>query len=271
MLMLKRHWELFLFIFCFISIEAAVRSASLIMEYDGRGTPIETWKPFVWEYTSTYVAFIIMPFILLFDERYPLGSKKWRSRALMHVPLSMVYSVLHISGMVAIRKLIFISMDDVYVFTELDYTIFYEYRKDVMAYISILLVIYAYREIMRLRNGEAQFEKAKEDHSEDKRILVSRAGTFNFISPSSVDWVEAAGNYVELHVGDQTYMLHATMKDISNRLGDIEFARIHQSTIVKKDQVDKIKPAMNGDQNIILKNGEKLRLSRRYKENLSFQ
>ncbi|MBT6033898.1 MAG: LytTR family transcriptional regulator [Kordiimonadaceae bacterium] len=271
MLTIKRHWKLLLFVFCFISIEAAVRSTSLIMEYNGRGDPLEAWKPFVWEYTSTYMAFLMVPFIMMFDIRYPILQKSWRKMLLIHIPLSMVFSAIHIGGMVAIRKMIFASVDDVYVFTELDYTIVYEYRKDVMAYISILLVMYVYREIMRLRNGEAQFEAAKEDHTEDKRILVSKAGTFNFISPGSVDWVEAAGNYVELHVGDQTYMLRATMKDIATRLGDHDFARIHRSTIVKKDQVEQIKPAMNGDQNIILKDGEELRLSRRYKDNLSFQ
>ncbi|MDG1021914.1 MAG: hypothetical protein P8H57_10665 [Emcibacteraceae bacterium] len=58
-----------------------------------------------------------------------------------------------------------------------------------MTYCSILLVIYAYREILRLRNGEAQIEE-----NDEERIMVSKAGQFKFIEPSSVDWVEAAGN-----------------------------------------------------------------------------
>ncbi len=268
MLTLKRHWKLFFILFCFVTIEAAVRSTSLIMEYANRGDPLEPWKPFIWEYTSTYMGFILIPFIVMFDERYPISSKSWPLRLLIHIPCSMVFSFVHIVGMVGLRKLIFTAVDDLYSMTGLNYTIIYEYRKDVMAYMSILMVIYAYREIMRLRNGEAQFEAAKADHSEDKRILVSKRGQFNFISPSAVDWVEAAGNYVELHVGDQNYMLRATMKEIENKLGTKEFARIHRSTIVKINQVDSIIPAMNGDKTIILKDGEELRLSRRYSENL---
>ncbi len=261
--LIKRHWKFFLIAFCYVSIEAAVRATSLIMEYQGRGDPLEAWKPFVWEYTSTWMVLLLVPAVLMFDERYPISGKKWYLRLIAHIPLTIVFSFAHIVGFVALRKLIFNSVDDVYVFTDINYTILYEYRKDVMAYLSIMVVIYAYREILRLRNGEAQIEK-----SEEERIMVSKGGVFKFIDPSSVHWVEAAGNYVELHVGDQTYMLRATMKEIENRLGDIDFARIHRSTIVKKDQIHSVYPAMNGDKNLILNDGSEVRLSRRYKSNL---
>ena len=196
MQLIKRHWEMLLIIFCFISLGAIVRSTSLIMEYSNRGSLLEAWKPFVWEFSSTYMIFILLPFIMIFDESYPIAGKKWLRRLLVHIPLSMVFSFVHIIGMVGIRKLIYISVDEIYVMDELNFTILYEYRKDVMAYMSILLVIYAYREILRLRHGEAQIEQ-----SDEKRIMVSKSGIFKFIEPRSVDWVEAAGNYVELHVG----------------------------------------------------------------------
>ncbi len=262
--LLKRHWKFFLVIYSFYSVEAVVRSTSLIMEYDQRGVAIEAWKPFVWEFSSTGMAFLLVPFILMFDERYPIASESWPRRLMMHIPLSIIYSFLHIAGFVIIRKLIFMSVDDVYVFTDLNYTILYEYRKDLMSYISILLIIYAYREILRLRHGEAQIEK-----SDAERIMVSKAGTFKFIEPGDIEWVEAAGNYVELHVGDETYMLRATMKEIEERLGEMDFARIHRSTIIRRDLLDSIKPATSGDKIIYLKDGTELRLSRRYSENLN--
>lgn len=263
MQIVKRHWKFFLIAFCYVSIEATVRATSLIMEYNGRGDALAAWKPFVWEFSSTWVAFSLVPIILMFDERYPISGKNWLMRLTAHIPLSMVFSFVHIIGFVALRKLVFVSVDDVYVFTDLDYTIIYEYRKDIMAYTSIMVVIYAYREILRLRNGEAQIEK-----SDEERIMVSKSGVFKFVDSKAVDWVEAAGNYIELHVGAETYMLRATMKEIENRLGTIDFARVHRSTIVNRDQIASIKPAMNGDKILFLKNGEELRLSRRYSENL---
>ncbi len=260
---IKRHWKMLSIVFAWVTLEAIVRSTSLIMEYNNRGTPVEAWKPFVWEFSSTYMVFLLVPFIIMFDERFPIASKNWVNRLLVHIPLSVVFSIVHVAGFVAIRKLIFATMDEVYSMTDLNFTILYEYRKDLVAYISILIVIYAYREILRLRRGEAQIES-----SEEERIMVSKSGMFKFIEPSSVDWVEAAGNYVELHVGQETYMLRATMKEIGLRLGTQDFARIHRSTIVRRDFIDSIKPAMSGDKTLYLKDGTELRLSRRYNENL---
>ncbi len=259
----KRHWQFFGIVFCYVTAEAVVRATSLIMENESRGTPIETWKPFALEFSSTYVAFILFPIILMFDERYPIASRKWPLRVLCHIPMSMLFSLLHISGFVALRKLIYRLAGDVYTFTDLSYAIPYEYRKDLMSYIAVMVVIYGYREILRLRHGEAQIEQ-----SEEERIMVSKSGVFKFIDPFDVDWVEAAGNYVELHVGEETFMLRATMKEIENRLGTKDFARIHRSTIIRRNFMDRVKPAMNGDKLIYLKDGTELRLSRRYNDNL---
>lgn len=260
---IKRHWKMLLVVFGYMSFEAVVRSTSLIMEYENRGNPVEAWKPFVWEFTSTYMIVLLVPLIIMFDERYPIARKDWFKRLLIHIPLSILFSLVHVLGMVAIRKLIFTSMGDVYSMDELDYMILYEYRKDLTAYISILIVIYAYREILRLRHGEAQIEK-----SEEERIMVSKAGQFKFIDPLSVNWVESAGNYVELHVDQDTYMLRTTMKDIETRLGNTDFARVHRSAIVRKDFIESIKPASSGDKILILKDDTNIRASRRYSENL---
>ncbi len=77
---IKRHWKLFTIAFIYVTIEATVRSTSLIMEYQGRGDPLEIWKPFVWEYSSTWVAVLMVPFIMMFDERYRISSEQWRSK-----------------------------------------------------------------------------------------------------------------------------------------------------------------------------------------------
>lgn len=259
----KRHWQLFLFTFLYVSIDAIVRATSEIMEYSERGTPLPVWQPFVWEFSSTFIVLIIVPLILMFDERYPISSNSWPKRIAIHIPLSFLFSAIHISGMIALRKFIYFLASEHYDYGEINYAILYEYRKDIMTYCSILLVIYAYREILRLRNGEAQIEE-----NDEERIMVSKAGQFKFIEPSSVDWVEAAGNYVELHVGKETYMLRATMKDIESRLGNKDFARVHRSTIIKRALIESIKPLSNGDKKIYLKGGIDVRMSRRYHENL---
>ena len=254
---------MFLIMFCFASVDALVRSTSLIMEYAKHGSPLEAWQPFVWEFSSIFVVFILVPFIVMFDEQYPIASDGWLKRLLIHVPLSMLFSCLHVVGMVSIRKAIYAILSEEYIFTDLNFSLIYEYRKDVMTYATIMIVIYVSREITRLRQGEAQIEK-----SDEERLMVSKSGIFKFLEPGSVDWVEAAGNYVELHVGEEIYMLRATMKQIEKRLGTNDFARVHRSTIVRRDYIKSIKPAMNGDKTLYLMDGTELRLSRRYNDNL---
>ena len=159
LLILKRHWKLFVIAFCYVILEATVRATSLIMEYNGRGDPLEAWKPFVWEYSSTWVAFSLVPFIMVFDERYPISTNSWPKRLAMHIPLSMVFSFIHITGMVAVRKLVFLSVNDVYVFTDLNYTIIYEYRKDILTYTSIIVIIYHhFRQRFRQSNTKKPIE-----------------------------------------------------------------------------------------------------------------
>ena len=150
----------------------------------------------------------------------------------------------------------------------LGWLLLYEYRKDVLTYILIMLGIYAYREIKRQRLGEAQLAEPGTNNSEES-ILVSKRGLFHFIKPASIHWVEAAGNYVELHAGVETYMLRSTMKEIDKRLGQDDFVRIHRSTIVNRGEIKRIEPARNGDSVLVLKGDEKFRFSRRYRQNLA--
>lgn len=265
----KRSIEILLWI-CFLSISATINATSIIMETMRAGDEIAAWKPFLWEFSSVLFILLLIPCLLYIDQRMPIAGKGWPKRLLIHIPFSMIYSLIHISGMIALRKGIYALAGQSYKYGDIDFELLYEYRKDFSSYILIMLVIYAYREIVRLRNGEAQLSKSRdnsEDHQEDDRILVSKSGHFHFIDPSAILWVEAAGNYVELHVGPETYMLRATMKEIENRLGNDAFARIHRSTIVKRDQVDRVMPVMNGDKILKLKNNQEFRLSRRYRQN----
>ena len=128
----KRHWQLFLFTFLYVSIDAIVRATSQIMEYAERGTPLPVWQPFVWEFSSTFIVLIIVPLILMFDERYPISSKSWPKRIAIHIPLSFLFSAVHISAMIALRKLIYFLAGEYYDYGEINYAILYEYRKDIM-------------------------------------------------------------------------------------------------------------------------------------------
>jgi two-component system LytT family response regulator len=100
------------------------------------------------------------------------------------------------------------------------------------------------------------------------RFLVRSRGRIRLVPVEDVDWIGAAGNYVELHVGDATHLVRGTLQSLEKRLPDSTFARIHRSTIVNLDRVRALHPWSHGDLQVELSDGTELRLSRRYRDRL---
>ncbi|HUG13350.1 MAG TPA: LytTR family DNA-binding domain-containing protein [Opitutaceae bacterium] len=94
------------------------------------------------------------------------------------------------------------------------------------------------------------------------RITVKADGRLVFLKPEEVVRVEAADNYVMLHLVSGRLMLRETMTAIETRLGSQAFARINRSAIVNLDQIREIQPAQHGDYTVVLRDGTKLPLSR---------
>ncbi len=83
-----------------------------------------------------------------------------------------------------------------------------------------------------------------------------------------IDWIEAADYYASLHVGPRTYLLRRSMSKLEQDLDPNLFRRIHRSTIVKLDRVRSLKLSEDGEYDVLLENGARLRLSRRYRKQL---
>ena len=101
-----------------------------------------------------------------------------------------------------------------------------------------------------------------------ERILVKEADRMYFVRVEEVDWVEAHGNYVRLHAGQQVHVLRLTMNALERRLPVSRFARIHRSTIVNLDRVREMQPWFSGDYVVHLHGGTRLKLSRVYRDRL---
>lgn len=102
------------------------------------------------------------------------------------------------------------------------------------------------------------------DRRPQQRIVVKAAGRVFFLRPAEIDWMEAAGNYVRLHVGKQTHLVRETMKGLEERLDPDTFVRVHRSRIVNLDRVREIQPWFHGEHVILLESGEQLTTSRRH-------
>jgi two-component system LytT family response regulator len=101
-----------------------------------------------------------------------------------------------------------------------------------------------------------------------KRIPVKSARDTTLIFTESIDWVGAAGHYLELHVGGETHLIREQLSHLEARLDPEQFVRIHRSVIVNLDRIKSLRPLFNGDHLVILKNGQELNLSRTYHDKL---
>ncbi len=114
----------------------------------------------------------------------------------------------------------------------------------------------------------ALLKDIKEEPKHPERFVIKSAGRVFFLRADEINWVEAAGNYVQLHVGSSTHLMRETMGGLEARLDPEKFVRIHRSTIVQVDRIKEMQPAFHGDYIVILQDGARLNLSRSYREKL---
>jgi two-component system, LytTR family, response regulator len=100
------------------------------------------------------------------------------------------------------------------------------------------------------------------------RLVVKSGGRVFFLRTDDIDWIEAAGNYVRLHLAEDSHLFRETMNNMEARLDGQRFVRIHRSRIVNTDRIKELQPWFNGEYVVVLQNGTRLTLSRGYREKL---
>src|SRR5215471_11878037 len=101
-----------------------------------------------------------------------------------------------------------------------------------------------------------------------KRLAVPSAAKTLFVDVGDVDWIDAAENYVELHVGRTSHLLHVTMNAIEKSLDPQIFLRIHRSIIVNLGRIKSLESSAHGEYVLTLQDGTRLQSGRTYSERL---
>lgn len=147
---------------------------------------------------------------------------------------------------------------------------------------EVRAVDYLLKPVSRERLAEAvtRARTAMESHADNRAALAALLGDLSgrrrrftvrdgdriyFVSYADVDWIEAAGNYIRLHAGGQSHLVRATMHGLEETLAGSPFVRIHRSTIVNVERIRELRPTFAGDYVVILRNDERLTLSRTYR------
>jgi two-component system LytT family response regulator len=119
-----------------------------------------------------------------------------------------------------------------------------------------------------LGRAKDRLRQPQEGRRRNDRLVIKRVGQVLFLKLSEIDWIEAADYYACLHVGAQSHLLRRSMNELDGELDPALFCRIHRSTIVNLDRVRGLKSGEDGEHEVLLENGTRLRLSRSYRKQL---
>lgn len=253
---------------------AAANVAITLIDARRHGLAIEPWQPVVWEGSSALVSLLLVPPLLWLCERWPLHADTWLRRLPVYAVASLAWSLLHVAGMVLLRVGAYALMGEDYGF---DWRIGlpYEYIKDLQTFSLIVFIAHGYSWLWRRLQGEAHLlgqpdpgvpAPRDERGALPERFLVRKLGREFLVAADDIEWLQASGNYVNLHVAGRAYPLRSTLVGIEAMLDPERFARIHRSYMVNLGQVDSIEPLDTGDARIHMRDGTALPCSRSHRD-----
>lgn len=253
---------------------AIASSVTVLMDVRRLHLDFASWEPAVWEWSSHLVSLALVPAVLWFTRRYPMHFDTWRRNLPWLALGSVAWSALHVAGMVGLRKLAYAVQGYQYDFSPWLTEFLYEYLKDARHFAGLVVLIELYRLLVRRLQGEASVLAVADDVPQleqperPERFLVRKLGKEFLVAAADVEWLQASGNYVNLHVRGRDYPLRTTMAAIEEQLDPARFVRVHRSYIVNLDCVGEIEPLDTGDARIAMRDGATIPCSRTYRDAL---
>jgi hypothetical protein len=267
----RRHWwEAAMWIIS-LSLSAMAGSVTAWMEIQRGHSHHAMWEPVTWEFSSMAMLLALVWPLALFESRFPLRFDTWRRMLPWHLLGAVVFSLVHVVGMVGLRHLVYAMAGSAYDFGYWPRELLYEFMKDWRTYVTFLMIIIFNRMLLLRLQGEARLLAAPDTGApvdaieRPERFLVRKLGAEFLVAARDIEWLEAAENYVNLHVRGRVYPLRSTMSAIQERLDPQRFVRVHRSHIVNLDFLEQIEPLDTGDARLLLKDGSRIPCSRRYR------
>lgn len=255
----------------FGSFTAVMNALSTARDLERRGAAFQPWEPFAWEITSAIATLALVPGLAWFVERRPWSHRPRAAAAALYAAAAAAFSVLHVAGMVGLRKVVYALALGPYRFGSLPAEFLYELRKDVVSFALIVTILNLLREVERrlaapVLEVSAATETAAAPPSPG-RITIRDGAREVEIDAGGVAAVRAAGNYVEVfRVGQRPLMVRATLADAEERLAAAGLVRVHRSWLVALAQIESLRPSRSGDFRARLRDGGEVPVSRRYKD-----
>jgi hypothetical protein len=254
----------------FFSANLVANIAIVRMDLAHAGIVVADWQTASWEYTSTLVVVALMPALAWIDRHLPMTWGDLRRSLGLHVLASLVYCLVHVGAMVALRHAVYALHGQAYDFGPWPRGLAYEYLKDARTYLVLMTVIHSYRLLLMRAGGEARLLAGPDDGpalepvERPSRFLVRKLGREFLVAAADIEYAQAAGNYVDLHVRGHDYPLRSTIGGFESRLDPARFVRVHRGAIINLEHLVHIEPVDSGDARLHMRDGARLPCSRRY-------
>lgn len=253
-----------LFLGVFLLVGAAIALVDALSVADDRaeaGRPIGLWEPLVWEASSILALVALAPLVMALTRRVQPLVAPWPRLAAVHLAAALAFSLVHVTAMGAVRAMVYAAVGGAYpAFGPLrDFP--YEFRKDLLIYLG-LVGLYAIW--LRLWQSPPPAGAGETPQAIEIRDGARR----HFVPLSEVAFIEAAGNYVELHRGATPILHRAPLSSLERQLAGAGFVRIHRSRLVRRAAVSEVESRPSGDFVVRLADGRELMGSRRYRKPL---
>jgi hypothetical protein len=229
-------------------------------EHVRAGHRLAVWESAVWEGTSGLFFLAVSPAILALTRRVWLGRPPLLPKLAIHLAAAVVVSLVHVLAIGAMRWAIYRALHAHYGLLAPLGDWPYELRKDLLVYAAIAGLYMGWRLLRAVPDDPG---------SGAPDVLEVRDGARrHFVPLAEVVWVEAAGNYVELHRGGAGLLHRASLSEMERRLHTAGFVRIHRSRLVRREAVAAVESRPTGDFVVRLRDGRELAGSRRYRRPL---
>lgn len=271
----RRRWLMFLLWVVIFGVAAVGNVLTSRIDAERYNVPYTTWHIILNEVSSPVASLLLLPFLLIACDRWPLHTDTWRRYLPYYLVGSVVWCVLHITGMDLLRIAGYSLGGDSYDPGSLRLQFVYEYLKDVRTFFYIVVLCHAVGWFGRQIKGEASLLAEPDDEAapvepvdRPERFLVRKLGRDFLVATSDIEWAQASGNYVNLRVRGREYPLRSTLAALEARLDPTIFVRAHRSYVVQIAQVTSIEPLDAGEARLHMADGTVLPCSRRYREAL---
>jgi len=250
----------------FFPLVGLVNAVSQLTDAERLGLGIDQRVPWILEATSVLVLIALVPLVVRLERRAPFEAESWMRSLAIYAVGSIVFSALHITGMVLLRKLVFaVFLGQPYGFFDEPFRdLLYEYRKDILPYSAVILVLSLLRSLEEHRR---EAEAANADARATGKLTLKCGGRTIFLDARSFESAEAAGNYVEVRANGATHLARIGLSALGTQLAEagIETVRIHRSHLVNLAKVTEVTSARDGDFRVKMADGSELRGSRRFR------